>query len=63
MKQVFLKDGKLVPEEETYKGGSWSWNEGIWYQYAQKHAYDHGTLASTAIQDASANEVVVELNH
>jgi hypothetical protein len=31
----------LVPEEEIYKGGAWCWNEGIWHQYTQKHAYGH----------------------
>jgi len=39
MEEVFIKDGKLVPEEETFKGGSRSWNEGLCHQYAQKHAY------------------------
>jgi hypothetical protein len=42
VEQVFIKDGKLVPEEEIYKGGAWCWNEGICHQYAQKHAYGHG---------------------
>jgi hypothetical protein len=39
VEQVFIKDGKLVPKAEIYKGSAWCWNEGIWHQYAQKHAY------------------------
>src|SRR5271156_2631807 len=35
VEQVFVKDGKIVPEEETFKGGSWSWNEGLWHQFAK----------------------------
>ena len=46
MEQVFIKDGKIVPEEETFKRGSWSWNEGLWHQCAQKHAYGHGTFGA-----------------
>ena len=38
VEQVYIKDGKIVPKEEIFKGGSWSWNEGIWHQSAQKHA-------------------------
>jgi hypothetical protein len=30
--QDFIKDGKLVPEQETFKGGAWYWNEGIRHQ-------------------------------
>ena len=29
---VFIKDGKVVPEEEIYKGGAWTWSEGINFQ-------------------------------
>jgi hypothetical protein len=42
VEQVFIKDGKLVPKKEIFKGGAWCWNEGICHQYAQKHAYGHG---------------------
>jgi hypothetical protein len=52
VEEVFIKDGKLVPEEETFKGGSWSWNEGVCHQYAQKHADDHGTFG-TSYHEAS----------
>ena len=38
VEQVFIKDGKLVPEEEIYKGGAWCRNEGIWHQYAHRQA-------------------------
>ena len=38
VEQVFIKDGKIVPEEETFKGGAWCWNEGIWHQYAHRQA-------------------------
>ena len=41
VEQVYIKDGKIVPKKEIFKGGSWSWNEGIWHQFAQKHAYGH----------------------
>jgi len=40
--RVFIIDGKIVPEEEIYKGGSWTWSEGSSNQFAQKHAYGHG---------------------
>jgi len=42
VEQVFIKDGKIVPEEEIYKGGAWSMCEGRFYQCAQKHTYGHG---------------------
>jgi hypothetical protein len=38
VEQVYIKDGKIVPKKEIFKGGSWSWNEGVWYQRAQKHS-------------------------
>jgi hypothetical protein len=47
VKPVFIVDGKVVPEEESYTR-KWSWDEGMWYQYAQyaqKHAYGHGPLS------------------
>jgi hypothetical protein len=34
VEQVYIKDGKIVPKKEIFKGGSWSWNEGVWYQRA-----------------------------
>jgi len=46
VEQVFIKDGKVVPEEEAFKGGSWSWNEGLWRQFAQR-----GTIAGQNGQD------------
>jgi hypothetical protein len=46
VEQIFIKDGKIVPEEETFKGGSWSWNEGLWHQFAQKEPYGHGTFGA-----------------
>jgi hypothetical protein len=45
VEQVFIKDGKLVPKAEIYKGGAWCWNEGKWHQFAQKHAYGHGPFS------------------
>jgi hypothetical protein len=42
VEQIFIKDGKVVTKKEAFAGGSWVWNEGIWHQYAQKHAYGHG---------------------
>ena len=40
--RVFIIDGKIVPEEEIYKGGSWTWSEGVRFQFAQKNPYGHG---------------------
>jgi hypothetical protein len=34
----------VVPQKETFKGGSWSWNEGLWHQFAQRDTYGHGTF-------------------
>jgi len=45
VKPVFIVDGKVVPEEEIYKGGAWTWSEGTCYQFAEKHAYGHGPYA------------------
>jgi len=48
VKPVFIVDGKVVPEEESYTR-KWSWDEGMWYQYAQnaqKHAYGHGPFGT-----------------
>ena len=42
IQKVFIKDGKIVPEEETFKGPSPSFIEGIFHQFAEKHAYGHG---------------------
>jgi hypothetical protein len=42
VEQVFIMDGKIVSEEETFTRKSWSWDEGLWHQYAQNaqmHAY------------------------
>jgi len=50
VKQVCIMDGKIVTEEESFTGKSWSWDEGIWHQYAQnaqKYAYGHGTLGAS----------------
>jgi hypothetical protein len=33
VEEVFIVDGKIVPEEEIYKGGSWTWSEGTSYQF------------------------------
>ena len=46
VEQVYIMDGKVVSREEMFRRSSWSWSEGIWYQYAQKHAYGHGTLGA-----------------
>jgi hypothetical protein len=42
IQKVFIKDGKIVPEEEIFKGPSPSFIEGIFYQFAEKQAYGHG---------------------
>ena len=42
MQQVFIKDGKIVSREESYKGPSPSTSEGMHYQFAEKHAYGNG---------------------
>jgi hypothetical protein len=42
VEQVFIKDGKIVPREEIFRGSPWAWCEGRFYQLAQKHAYGHG---------------------
>jgi hypothetical protein len=39
---VFIMNGKVVPEEEIYKGGAWTWSEEHVNQYGQSHAYGHG---------------------
>jgi hypothetical protein len=46
VEQVFIMDGKVVSKEEMFRGSSWSWSEGIWHQYAQKHAYGHGDFGA-----------------
>jgi len=38
VEQVCIKDGKVVPQKEIFKGGSCSWGEGTYHQFAQKHA-------------------------
>src|SRR5437016_5323642 len=43
IKQVFIKDGEVVPKKEIFKGPSCSWSEGRFHQLAQKHAYGHGS--------------------
>src|SRR5271155_5685707 len=42
VEQVFIMDGKVVPEKEIFRGRSWSWSEGRCHQLVQKHAYGHG---------------------
>ena len=34
VEQVFIKDGKIVPREEIFKGSPWSWCEGRFHQLA-----------------------------
>lgn len=46
VEQVFIKDGKLVPKKEIFKGGACCWNEGIRHQFAQKHAYGNGPFGA-----------------
>src|SRR5271170_6954703 len=53
VEQVFIKDGKVVPKKEIFKGGSWCWNEGQWHQFAQKETYGHGALAVISRTHAS----------
>jgi hypothetical protein len=43
---VYIKDGKIVPREEIFKGPPCAWSEGICYQYAEKHAYGHGSFGA-----------------
>jgi hypothetical protein len=47
--EVFVMDGKLVSEKETFTGKSWSWSEGVCYQFvqAQKEAYGHVAVSAT----------------
>jgi hypothetical protein len=40
--KVYLKDGKIVPREEAFKGPSAPACEGMFYQLAQKHSYGNG---------------------
>ena len=42
MERVFIKDGKIVSEEEAFKGPSPSICEGRGYEFAEKYAYGHG---------------------
>ena len=39
MEQVFIKDGKIVPKEEIFKGPSMSMSEGRFHQFAGGQAY------------------------
>ena len=39
MKRVYIKDGKIVPREEIFKGPFRSLCEGRFHQFAEKHAY------------------------
>ncbi len=34
IEKVYIKGEKVVLKKEIFKGGSWSWNKGIWHQYA-----------------------------
>jgi hypothetical protein len=47
VEHVFIVDGKVVPEDEIYTTPSWTWFEGTCYQFAEKHAYDHGPYVWT----------------
>ena len=47
IKEVFVKDGKVVSEEEVFKGG-WSLREGLRHQYTGKQAYGHGPFGVNA---------------
>jgi hypothetical protein len=47
VEQVFIKDGKVVPKEEIFRGSPWSWCEGRFYQLTQKHAYGHGSFSGS----------------
>jgi len=46
MQRVYIKDGKIVTREESFKGPSPSISEGMSYQFAQKYSYDNGLLES-----------------
>jgi len=48
MQQVYIKDGKLVPREEIFKGPSPSMCEGRFYQLVGKHAYGHGPFGGNS---------------
>jgi hypothetical protein len=37
---------KLSPREEICKGPPCAWSERIWHQYAEKHAYGHGSFGA-----------------
>ena len=47
VEQVFLMDGKIVPEKEIFKGPSCSWSEGEWRPYA------HSRLSTQSISRLS----------
>jgi len=36
---VFIMNGKVVDEKETFKGPYCAWSEGMHHQYALKHSY------------------------
>jgi hypothetical protein len=46
VEHVYIKDGMVVPREEIFKGPSCSWSEGIWHQFAHKHAYGRGPFGT-----------------
>jgi hypothetical protein len=37
VEHVHIMNGKIVSEEEMFKGPSCSWSEAIWHQFVQKH--------------------------
>jgi hypothetical protein len=48
VQEVFIMDGKIVPEKEIYTGKAWCWAEGICHQFAQKQTYGHGPFGPNA---------------
>jgi hypothetical protein len=45
-KPVYITDGKIVPKEEIFRGGSWSWSEGMGYQVSQWYVYAHSPMVN-----------------
>jgi hypothetical protein len=49
VEEVFIMDGKVVPEKEIWTGKTWSWSERRHHhQFAQKHTYGHGPFGPDA---------------
>ncbi|KAI9772957.1 MAG: hypothetical protein M1840_008839 [Geoglossum simile] len=40
LEHVYIMDGVVVTQDEAFEGSAWVWSEGVYYQLAQKFAYN-----------------------